>query len=200
MSTVKDLEINIPLGNLQAAKVGSYVNVSQYKKLSIAFYSDTTLNLVFTSSHDSVKSGPTNVYTTHPYVWETATIPVFLPFIKLDFEKEDPNIANNELIVIVNGHLKRMHAQHESSNSSEKSNKRRWSSILHASPTNKTKEKEEAPPSPVKENAPISSKDFPALVLPNVLFVGGLGGKIIPLPPGIEGQTLQMTSKVIAWV
>lgn len=195
MTDVKDLEINIPLGNLQSAKVGTYVNVSSYKRLSVAFYSDTTLNLIFTSSHDSVKPGPCHVYTTHPHTWETASIPIFLPYIKLDFEKEDPNSPNNELIVVCTGHLRR---GLKPDAPQEKPNKRRWSSILHASP--KTKEKEEVPPSPIKADASLSSKDFPALILPNTLFVGGKGNKIIALPPGNPGQILQYTEYGIKWV
>jgi len=194
MTTVKDLEINVPLGNLQSAKIGSYVDVSQYKKLSIAFYSDCALNLTFTASYNSVKPGPTHVYVTHPNIWETATIPIFLPYIKLDFEKIDPNAPNNELIVVINGHIKRMQKGESSSSSIEKPNKRRWSSLLHSSP--KEKEKEEAP----KAETSISSKDFPGLVLPNTLFVGGKQGKIIALPPGTPGQILQFTEYGIKWV
>lgn len=195
---VKDLEINVPLGNLQAAKVGTYVNVSSYKRLSIAFYSDTALNLIFTSSHDSIKSGPTHVYTTHPHTWETANIPIFLPYIKLDFEKEDPNSPNNELIVVCTGHLRR--GLKSDPPTKEEKPKRRWSSILHSSP--KGKEKEEAPPSPivVEKSPSLSTKDFPALILPNTLFVGGKGNKIIALPPGQPGQILQYTEYGIKWV
>lgn len=199
MTSVKDLEINVPLGNLQAVKIGSYVNVSQYKKLSIAFYSDCALTLTFTASYNSVKAGPTNTYVTHPNIWETATIPIFLPYIKLDFEKIDPNAPNNELIVVINGHIKRMQKGESSiEEKQEKPAKRRWSSILHSSP--KLKEKEEASPSSNQKEPSISSKDFPGLILPNTLFVGGRGNKIIALPPGTPGQILQFTEFGIAWV
>lgn len=190
---IKDLEINVPLGNLQAQKIGSYINVSSYKRLSVAFYSDTSLNLIFTSSHDSIKDGPTYTFSSHANVWETANIPIFLPYIRLDYEKINPNEPNNELIVVCTGHLRRGMKDSSSSKRSEDApQKRRWSSILHSSP--KQKEKEEAP-SPT-----LSNKDFPALILPNTLFVGGKGNKIIALPPGQPGQILQFTEYGIKWV
>lgn len=196
--SVKDLEINIPLGNLQAAKLGTYVNVSAYKRLSVAFYSDTSLNLIFTASHDSIKSGPVHTYTTHPYAWETANIPVFLPYIRLDYEKNDPNAPNNELIVVCTGHLRRgMNVEQP-----QEKPKRRWSSILHASPKNK--EKEEVPIKEIKQESSTfsssSNSPFPALILPNTLFVGGKGNKIIALPPGQPGQVLGYTDHGIRWI
>jgi hypothetical protein len=38
------------------------------------------------------------------------------------------------------------------------------------------------------------------LILPNTLFVGGKGNKILALPPGTPGQILQFTEYGIKWV
>lgn len=212
-SDISNLEVHIPLGNLQAKDVSSYVNVSQYKKLSIAFFSDSVLTLTFTTSHNSIKDGPKYVFTTSSNAWETATLPIILPFIKLDYEKVDPNIPNSELVVVCTGHLRRGYTKSPEPPKEDKP-KRRWSSIIK-SPLSKEKEKEEIPksdsspssspsfiplPNPPQDLSAVKNTDFPSLILPNTLFVGGKGNKIIALPPGTPGQILQFTEYGIKWV
>lgn len=210
-SDISNLEVHIPLGNLQTKNISQYINVSQYKKLSIAFFSDTELTLTFTSSHDSVKDGLSYVFSTTPNSWGTATLQIILPYIKLDYEKMNPNQPNNELIVICTGQLRRGYPKQED-DSHRHSQKRRWSSIIR-SPLSKGKEEEQksSSSSPVQQSLPspnpppqdlnvVSQKEFPSLILPNTLFVGGKGNKIIALPPGTPGQILQYTEHGIRWV
>jgi hypothetical protein len=212
-SDISNLEVHVPLGNLQSKNISQYINVSQYKKLSIAFFSDTELTLTFTSSHDSVKDGLSYVFSTTPNSWGTATLQIILPYIKLDYEKMNPNQPNNELIVICTGQLRRGYTKNvEVVDDHRHSQKRRWSSIIR-SPLSKGKEEIACssssspvqPPLPSPNPPPqdlnvVSQKEFPSLILPNTLFVGGKGNKILALPPGTPGQILQFTEYGIKWV
>lgn len=206
-SNIKDLEVHIPLRALQSCEPGKYINVSQYKKLNITTYCDVTLTLTFTASHDSLRDGPKHTFVISPFLWETVTINIVLPYIKLEYERTNLNdqTISNELIVICNGHLKRGFSIHPPEDEKKKS--RRWS-FLNKSPSTKTNdsepieiEKKELPePHLPPKQPPKTDSRIPDLILPNTLFVGGKGNKVVALPPGQIGQILQYTESGIRWV
>lgn len=210
-NNIKDLEVHIPLRGLQSCEPGKYINVSQYKKINVTYYCDIPLSLTFTFSHDSVREGPKHNFVSSAGMWETVVLPVPLPYIKLDYERHNlnDNTISNDLIVVCDGQLKRgfsfmNHPENISSQPEKKS--RRWS-FLNKSPLSKNsdpsheeiekKEPQSLPP-PIPKHQ--SDSRIPDLILPNTLFVGGKGNKIVAIPPGQIGQILQFTESGIKWV
>lgn len=207
-SNLKDLEVHVPLRNLYACETGKYINVYQYKRIIVTFFCDVALNLIFTFSHDSVREGPKQVFTSTPGVWEITSIDIALPYLKLEYERSNPddNTISNDLVVVCNGHLKRGFTMMESSDAKDDKKKRRWSFLNKASETSGTsnssshKDSEEIQIQRLPPSLPKNDSRIPELILPNTLFVGGKGNKIVALPPGQLGQILQYTDQGIKWV
>lgn len=204
---IESLNITTPLIDRKEF-IGEYVNVSDYKELRIAYYSDVQLRLHLEFSIDKKQKGISVSHIVPSDLWRSDTIKIVMPYLRVRLINESfGTTINNNIVVSFFSHSKvrfsNMSAPIGKIEELDIINERQ-SGEFQLPPSNTQYADPNRPKSPwwrkKKEKQPtqmVSQIDYrlPNLVMEHSVLVGGKQGRIIGYPKGQVGNILAINER-----